>query len=193
MHECTDFAPDLVPDTRCRLRRNSSNAVLWRPNEETLVSKAVEKEQYKRITDHIDAIKDVWQERLGLSHFEIEHVYLDSFLGDDGEEDFKVTACTETRWNYLMAKIKWYLPSATRHSLETIEKVLVHELCHVLLAPEQVLIDAKLAEATADQSMTDHEFSALQDQYYERLEMSTEMATKAIMAGWIAADIAASY
>jgi hypothetical protein len=122
---------------------------------------------------------------MGLSHFNVEHVFLDSFLGEDGEEDFKITATTESRWNYMLAKIKWYLPSAVRHSDETLEHTLVHELTHVLLSPEQVLIDARLQMHSDAEGLSEAEFLLLRDSYYEHLELATEMAAKAIYAGWL--------
>lgn len=121
---------------------------------------------------------------MGLGHFEIEHVFLDSYFGDDGEEDFKITATTETRWNYMQAKIKWYLLSVVRHSDETIIRVLVHELCHVLLAAEQGLIDARLMWESYDRDLSEREADELTERYYELLELSTEMTTRAILNGW---------
>lgn len=137
------------------------------------------KAQHSRLTEFITSLSPTWQERMGLSHFDIEHAFLDSFFGDDGEEDFKVTATTEVRWNYLTAKVKWYLPSAVRHDEEMLEKTLVHELCHVLLSSEQALIDNRLAESTALPS-TATQYEQLQNTYYERMELSTEMVTKAL-------------
>jgi hypothetical protein len=111
----------------------------------------------------IARLAPVWQKRIGLAHFDITHVFLDSYYGDDGEEDFKVTAVTESRWQYLQAKIKWYLPSAVRHDAARLEEILVHELCHVLLAPEQTHMKAR---------------------HSEHLELATEMVARAVLAGW---------
>lgn len=123
------------------------------------------KQQYKRVEEFIASNGPMWQERMGLAHYEIEHVFLDSYFGDDGEQDFKITAVTESRWQYLQAKIKWYLPSAVRHDAFTLAGTLVHELCHVLLASEQ-----------------DH----VPDRFSDHLELATEMASRAVMAGWAA-------
>lgn len=137
-----------------------------------------------RVETHIKKIARMWQDRMFLSHWTIEHVFLDSFSGDDGNEDFKVTAVTESRWQYLQAKIKWYLPSAVRHDNEELERVLVHELCHVLLAPEQSLIDTRIEHDTASTAYTASEHDALAERNYEHLELATEMVTRAILAGW---------
>lgn len=124
---------------------------------------ASDKAKYKELEKLVLELAPIWQERMGLSHFEIEQSFLDSFLGDDGEEDFKITACAETRWNYMQAKIKWYLPSAVRHSPERIEQTLVHELCHVLLNSEQTHVPSKGGDG---------------------VELATEMACRAIYNGW---------
>jgi len=119
-----------------------------------------------------------------LNHWVIEHVFIDSYYDDTSGEDFKVTAITESRWQYMQARIKWYLPSAVRHNNDELEKVLVHELCHVLLSPEQALIDTKTTHDTYHSHFLGSDADALWERNYEHLELATEMATKAIMAGW---------
>lgn len=138
----------------------------------------------ERVSNFISRKAPLWQRRMGLDHWDIEHVFLDSFYGDDGEEDFKVTAVTESRWQYMQARIKWYLPSAVRHGNEELEKVLVHELCHVLLAPEQALIDTKTHHDITRNQMVGTDVDALWERNYENLELATEMTTRAVMAGW---------
>lgn len=137
-----------------------------------------------RVTKLIDQLAPIWQERMNLAHWDIDHIYLDSYFGDDGEDDYKVTAITECRWQYLQARIKWYLPSAVRHDDETLEKVLVHELCHVLLSPEQALVDTQIIHSSARNSYSTSEHDALAERNYEHIELATEMTTKAIMNGW---------
>jgi hypothetical protein len=141
------------------------------------------KQQYQRIEKLIRRLAAVWQERMGLGHYEIEHVFLDSFEGGVGIDDFAVTAVAEVRWQYQQAKIKWYLPSAVRHTDADLEGTLVHELCHVLLGPEQNLVDVSLEQAARQLNNVD-DLDPLVEQFYQRLELSTEMASRAIMAGW---------
>jgi len=117
------------------------------------------KAQYTQVSDLIEARSPIWEERLGLSDFEIEHAFLDAFEGgDDSCTDFYTTATCETRWNYFQAKIKWYLPSAVRIDPQHLEQTLVHELCHVLLASEQADIP---------------------DKHSEKMELATERAARA--------------
>lgn len=138
----------------------------------------------ERVENLIIRLAPKWQKRMGLTHWEINHVFIDSFYEDDGQEDFKVTAITESRWQYMQARIKWYVPSASRHDDEELEKTLVHELCHVLLAPEQALIDTKTSHDTYHSHFLGSDADALWERNYEHLELATEMVTRAVMAGW---------
>lgn len=98
------------------------------------------KEQYDWIIELVERAAPIWEVRLHLTDFEIEYAFLDSYFGDDGEEDFKISAVTESRPQYLEAKIKFYLPSCARHDITHLEQVLLHELWHVVLSPEQGIL-----------------------------------------------------
>ena len=137
-----------------------------------------------RVRETIERLAPIWQTRMGLDHWTIEHVFLDSLVGDDDGTDFVTTATTEGRWQYGQAKIKWYEPSAVRHDDDELERILVHELCHVLLMCEQTLIDARFAGDAARDRFTDQEHQLLIDRNYEHLEMATEMTARAVLAGW---------
>lgn len=140
---------------------------------------------YDRIEGAIKKMAPKWQKRLGLDHWEIRHVFIDSFDDDQSSDDYKTTAITETRWQYLQAKIKWFLPSAARHSDLELEKVLVHELVHVLLAPEQQLVDTAIDHSTATHPYTASDHDALSARNYELLELSTESVTRALLTAWL--------
>lgn len=139
-----------------------------------------EKAQYRRVIDLIEKESPAMVTMMGLDHWEIEHVFLDTFFGDDGEEDFKITAVTETRWEYMQAKIKWFLPSAVRHDDFRLKKTLIHELNHVTLAPEQAIV-SDLQEMEA---LTGEEITAYCDGFSKRIELSTEMMTRALVRAW---------
>lgn len=138
--------------------------------------------QYAAIERLVRRRSPVWQKRLRLEHFGIRHAFIDSYFGDDGEEDFKITASTETRWNYFQAKVKWYLPSAARHELSDIEGTLVHELVHVLLAPEQYLLDKQVARDT--DGLDEADAALVTALYYERMEMATEQVTQTLLRAY---------
>lgn len=95
-------------------------------------------EAHNHIKELLDGSLHGWVRVLGLSAYEIEIVYLDSFDPEEDQDgDFHTCMCCEVKWHYEMAKIKVYLPSAVRFDDEELEKTLVHELCHILLSPEQ--------------------------------------------------------
>lgn len=116
---------------------------------------------YQRVQELIERIGPIWQEAMCLSHYEIKNVFLDTFHPEDEGDDLKTTAETQARWQYLMAKVNWHMPSAARSSDEELERVLVHEYVHIQLAAEQGLV-------------------AVQKDM-EKVELATEMVTRAYM------------
>lgn len=162
----------------------------------------VVKPQFQDSVDFLEERSPIWQERMGLGHFEIAHHYLDAgsdlVLGSrpknrpgvvrcgfgmpSGETTY--TAFVETRWNYQMADVYFMLPSAIQWSEERLDHTIVHEYSHILTAVEQYLLEFKLAEQAADGEFTSADFDALASMYYERMEMATENVARAIWAGW---------
>ena len=114
------------------------------------------KPQFQQFIDFIELRTPIWIERMGLTDYELDVVFLDSYFGDDGEEDFKISAVTESRPQYLEAKIKWFLPSIARHDGDHLEQTLVHELCHVLLSPEQgIIAEVRSSDLPAGEKIAD--------------------------------------
>lgn len=138
---------------------------------------------HARIEATVKDASPKWINRMGLSHWQIEHVFLDAQLIEEPiVDDYLVTASTEARWNYLQGKIKWYLPSAIRLSNEVIEHTLIHELCHIVLAPEQSLLDIKLEQMRA--GLTGEDMDQVVSMMYERLELATEQVARCIIKAW---------
>jgi hypothetical protein len=54
-------------------------------------------------------------------------------------EDAWCAADTDAKWEYRQAKITVYLPTVANHDDADLEDIIVHELCHVLLAPMESL------------------------------------------------------
>jgi hypothetical protein len=143
---------------------------------------AQESKVYARIETLIRKKAPIWEKRLGLSHWEITYAFLDSYFGDDGEEDFKITAVTEARPQYYQAKIKFFLPSAARHDDDHLEKVLVHEDVHILLSPEQAILH-KTQEREGVHGSVPFESELLTEMVGNVLESATENVTRAL---WLA-------
>lgn len=139
------------------------------------------KTQYEVAAEKVQRWAPVWQSRLQLDDYEIEHVFLESYFGDDGEEDFKISAVTESRPQYLEAKIKWFLPSIVRHDDAKLEQTLVHELCHVLLSPEQKLVD-EIRDSEWDGA------NVRADAYAYQVENVTERVSRSLWTAYGSAD-----
>jgi len=138
----------------------------------------------ERVTKLINKLAPIWKKRLCLNHWDIQHTYLDNYFGDDNGQDHKVTATTHAQWQYMDANIKWYIPSAVRHDNQTLEKILVHELVHVLLSPEQSLVDTEITHSSSHGQYNETQTNALVERNYEHIELSTEMVTKALLTAW---------
>lgn len=151
------------------------------------------KQRQREVENDVLRLAELWEPRLGLERWEIEHVFLDTFEGAGAPTfgDFCTTAVCEVRWNYEMAKVKWYLPSAIRHDEDALERIVVHELMHIVLAPEQQLLDLELERIAKENPGEDAD--RVSELYYERLELATERATKVVMAGWAAWSDAVEY
>lgn len=107
-----------------------------------------------------------WKKRLGLEHWEIELLFMDSLSGlEDQADDFLITGTTEVRWNYFEARIKYYLPRCVQKTDEALERTVLHELVHVLLSAEQ----SELTTAKA----------------CEKQELSTELVTIVIWNAYV--------
>lgn len=157
------------------------------------------KAMFQESVDFLEAEAPIWQERMGLSHIEIEHHYLDAssalLMGvgakhapgtvrcgygqRGGATTF--TAFVETRWNYQMADVYFMLPSVIQWEKDRLRAVLVHEYSHILCAAEQYLLEFKLTEIVAAEAMTTADLDALATLYYERMEMSTENVARAVL------------
>lgn len=140
-------------------------------------------EGYADIELFITQLSPAWEERMGIAHWEVKHVFVDEqYTVEPINDDFLITAVTEARWNYAMAKIKWYLPSAIRLSAEELEEVLVHELCHVVLSPEQALLEIKFEAVVGEVDHDDH--SRYAAMFFERQELATELMARSLLRAW---------
>lgn len=159
------------------------------------------KGQFQWAVDYLELRGPIWQERMGLSHVEIEHHYLDAssdlVLGSHPKNrpgvvrcsygsagNLQYTAFVETRWNYQTADVYFFLPSAIQWDLPRIDQICVHEYSHILCASEQYLLESKLEEIAANEQMTSGDFDIVTTLYYERMEMSTENVARAVYAGY---------
>lgn len=88
-------------------------------------------ERYNELKAEIIGLADNWQRLTDLSHFTINHTFVESFKDDDPD----TCADTEAYAEYRSARIRWYLASCSRLNEVDLEDIVVHEIGHVLLAP----------------------------------------------------------
>lgn len=94
---------------------------------------------YTYVKAELDGLLESWQQRLGLSHYLIEIVYLDAYRDPEDTADVTPAECV-AQWAGLRALIKVYLPMVAGYTASKLEHLMVHELSHVLLAPEQDML-----------------------------------------------------
>ena len=100
------------------------------------------KENYKRAVDHLENLKDEWQDRMDLNHYDITHRYMEAYRDDD----HLILADTTAFWEYRHATVKFWLPAIVRLDPPEIEDTLVHEYTHILTAS----MESKFPEKHAD-------------------------------------------
>lgn len=87
--------------------------------------------------ERIQRAFDKWIPRLGLSWWDIEVDYYDDpgeiveqFRSDDGH---LVPALVDVLWMYATAKVSVNLPAFDDMPPAKVERIIVHELCHILV------------------------------------------------------------
>lgn len=73
---------------------------------------------------------DDWQKRMDLTHYVINHNFLNILCDDES-----VIAETATNWQYREANINWYMDKVVTLGERALERTIVHELTHILTAP----------------------------------------------------------
>ena len=72
-----------------------------------------------------------WRENLGLNTYRLHN----SWATEPKEGSPNCAASTEMRWEYLEADFTWYLPNLKQLNDDELEECVVHEFCHILIAP----------------------------------------------------------
>jgi len=75
----------------------------------------------------------MWRERLGLSHWRIDHTYHDGPFLVDGALDSEATASCLARWQYQSASLNFNVRETEQLDDERLEEVVIHELGHILV------------------------------------------------------------
>lgn len=92
--------------------------------------------EFAAMKERVFALAQKWQKALGLAWWSIDYVWLREMLPTTPEDDkagLCVAAQCDAQWQYLKATITVSLPSLTDKTDEQIERIMVHELMHVLV------------------------------------------------------------
>lgn len=83
--------------------------------------------EYAKQKARVKKYIDKWFKTLGMGWFEIDFVW-------SREYDGETAGRTVSSWQYRSASITFMLPKIAEQDDETIERVVVHEMAHVLLS-----------------------------------------------------------
>lgn len=89
--------------------------------------------EFKAKKKQVIKILDEWIDRLGLRWYSFQYVWK---MGDPPErgEGYSIAAYIECQWMYRSATITLYVEMMPEENKE-IEKIIVHELCHIFVNP----------------------------------------------------------
>lgn len=83
--------------------------------------------QRKRLKKYIDK----WQTPCGFDWWGITH----AFTRERDEQYRDAAATTTTQWQYRNAYITWVMPEVADLTDDELDECVLHELCHILVAP----------------------------------------------------------
>lgn len=87
--------------------------------------------QYQEIKSTIERIYKHWHDQTGFGWWKVDLTY----VRGEKENNADTAAETQTSWNYRSAHITFYLGVMRGMPFDEIENTVVHELCHILVAP----------------------------------------------------------
>lgn len=86
--------------------------------------------QYELLQKRIQKVLDKWMPILGLDKERIRFKYIREFNTDK----YTVAQCYPL-WQYKSHTIEFFMPSVNEATEDELEEDIVHELCHILIAP----------------------------------------------------------
>ena len=105
----------------------------------------MKRKAFKRHRARCQRIIRDWLQPLGLLWWQVDTLYYDDpaeFPGGAGHGDSHIVARVWAQWEYLTAKIAINVPEVAQMDDDKLERVLVHELCHILVSEMRADPDA---------------------------------------------------
>lgn len=87
--------------------------------------------EYEETKQRLERYLKKWHPLLQMGFFQLKYQYIRGLCTDDSQ----TCAVTNTHWVYRRAHITWFIEKLASLSDAELEDIVVHEFCHVLLAP----------------------------------------------------------
>lgn len=104
----------------------------------------------------IGALADKWLPMLGLEWWTIDIEYHRAGISN-GEEDWTTNARCNAKWEYMRATIAFNMLAVMDLSSDELERIFVHECCHILVCEMREWGPEKMLEAEQYQSIKHEE------------------------------------
>lgn len=90
-------------------------------------------EEYQQQIERIRGLMGKWRDPLGLLYWEIDNVYDRDGEDDEATGNLSTIAIADVEWDYLKARIHWYMKEVIRASDRDLEVTFVHECIHIIM------------------------------------------------------------
>lgn len=122
--------------------------------------------EFERVRTSANRLAAKWQKRLDLQDWDVRFDFTETIDIDGDSNAAANTMSTTTQAPYLKAEITVSLPAVVLLSNADLERLIVHELVHVRLSPEQELLDDD------------------NPRHVDRFEYTTETLTKVLLKAY---------
>lgn len=124
--------------------------------------------EYNEQKERLEKYLVKWHKLMSMGHYHLKYVYKRDFCVDDKSRS--TYARTSTSWEYREATIEWYMPSLAKATDDELENIVIHEFCHVQMAP-----------LSQDQPEVMHEQRELATENFTRILLSMVKGDQVVM------------
>lgn len=86
--------------------------------------------EYAEMKERLEKMLSKWHPLLQMGWHTLKYKYVRGY-----DEDDSVCAVTKASWTYRRGYITWYMQKLYELNEDELENIVVHEFCHILLAP----------------------------------------------------------
>lgn len=120
--------------------------------------------EYDEAVARVQLIEERWHHALGLGWWRVTLTYDRSgegFHDEHPDSGFTTLAKAKGRWMYGLGEITFNIPACADTSDEDLERVIVHEICHILVAELRSCFEDKKARGGQWWEHEEHVVTAL--------------------------------